>query len=85
MDKRTLTSLYGLITACEWDHHGQPTRVKLSTKDERDYFVTENEIGLRLLDHLKTWVWVRGILDRQGSVDTIEIETFDNDSKGGFI
>ena len=58
--KKPLDKIYGLVTACDWDHYGNPIKVKISTDSEQDYYVSEPEMNHKLLDYLKSWVEVTG-------------------------
>lgn len=77
--------IFGLVTACEWDTHGNPTRVKICTDGEVDYFVTENEFSHDLLKYLRTWVHLKGRVLNFDSKQIIDIEEISQQKLGGSL
>jgi hypothetical protein len=74
--------IFGLVTAYDWDASGSPTKVKICTPGEVDYFVVDNEKGKALLDHLRTRVAVRGRILRFNSMQVIDVEEISNNFQG---
>ena len=75
--------IYGLVTACEWDLHGKPIKVKISTDREEDYYVVENDLGKQLLDYLKSWVEVKGKVLPFDVMKVIDVEEISKQKTGG--
>jgi len=78
-----LKSLSGLVAAYEWDRLGKPTKVKLCTQGEIDYFIAENELGKMLLRLTQSFVSVRARVIKFDSMKVIEVEEISQQKLGG--
>lgn len=74
--------IFGLVTAYDWDATGNPTKVKISSPGEVDYFVVDNEKGKILLQYLRSRVQVRGRILNFNSIQVIDIEEISDDKQG---
>lgn len=74
MEKFKEESIFGLVTACDWDKYGNPLKIKICTSSEEDFFVVENELGKSLLSYLRVWVEVRGSIIPSDSSRIIDIK-----------
>ncbi len=67
-------TVFGLVTAYDWDEAGQPLRLKICADGEDDYFVVDNERGRKLFQYLRDWVQVTGRVILVQSQKAIDIE-----------
>lgn len=82
METRTI---FGLVTAYEWDDQGNPTKLKICADGEDDYFVVDNDHGKQLVGYLRDWVFVTGQIIRFETQKAIDIETISKNNIGGCL
>lgn len=58
-----LTRMQGIITASGWDEENNVTSITLSTADEMEYPIHQDNKGKQLLRFLQKEVVVTGVLD----------------------
>ncbi len=58
----TLTRIRGIITASGWDEENKVTSITLSTADEMEYLVHQDNKGRQLLRFLQKEVVVSGVV-----------------------
>ena len=74
--------IFGLVTAYDWDAFGNPTKVKICSPGEVEYFVVDNDKGKVLLHHLRSSVKVKGRILNFNSMWVIDIEEISDNKQG---
>lgn len=73
-------TVFGLVTAYDWDEDGNPLRLKICAQGEDDYFVVDNDRGQKLFQHLRSWVFVTGRVIRVETQKAIDIDKINENS-----
>lgn len=62
-EKSQKITISGLITPCEWDEDDNVVGITLSTTDEEEYRIQNDQVGEELLEYVSRDVMVTGFVD----------------------
>ena len=68
--------LRGLITPAAWDEKGNVVTIALSSFDENEYLIDNDEIGMKLFSFLRVVVQLSGIVRNEDGVKRIAVENY---------
>ncbi len=71
-----LITIRGLIMPADWDEEGNINAVAISTFEEDQYLVLNDEKGEQLLPLIRQEVKITGELGQKGGRKTIKLKTF---------
>lgn len=71
-----LITIRGLIMPADWDEEGNINAVAISTFEEDQYLVLNDEKGEQLLPLIRREVKITGELGQKGRRKTIKLKTF---------
>jgi hypothetical protein len=66
----------GLIIPANWDDKGDVTAITISTYEEEEYLIDNNEKGEQLLSLLRREVEVSGLMRKEEGNKKIKVEEF---------
>ena len=74
----TLVKMRGIITPSDWDEANKVKGITLSTVDEKEYRIHQNNLGKELLRLLQKEVEVSGVAGEDGHGNrTITVKAYD--------
>lgn len=71
-----LTSITGIVIPASWDTSGTITGTAIVTFDEDHVMVADTGPGRDLVLHLRETVTVSGLIEIQGPLKTVHVQTF---------
>lgn len=71
-----LVTLRGVVIPVEWDEHGKVAGIAISTRDEDEYRIQDDELGNRLLGLINEEVEVSGRTRKRKNRKVIIVETY---------
>jgi hypothetical protein len=74
------TTIHGIVIPAAWNNKGEVTSVIIATYNEGKYLVKDTPAGRRLLPFLRKRVVVMGMLDRNDTVNFIDVDSFHLDT-----
>lgn len=67
-------SLKGILIPSNWDEKGNITALKIATTNEKEYIISNQDVGDMIASYLRKEITVTGILERWGALTYIHVQ-----------
>ena len=64
----------GILIPSNWDEKGNITALKIATTNEKEYIISNQDVGDMIASYLRKEIIVTGILERWGALTYIHVQ-----------